>query len=295
MFGGWIRSSRRGARTDTLSREPDRRHEVMNLLSVITRWEVPPSIAVGLVTLLGAYLMGIRAAKREEVQEKQVSRGQVTAFLGGVVTLFVALTGPLDDLADHFLFSMHMIQHLLLMLVAAPLLLAGIPTGLLTSLLRPRPLLGLARVLTRPMIAFWAFNGVLIAWHVPACYNWALANEHGHILMHLCFIGGAILGWWPLIGSVPELPRPAPVGQLLYAGLISLPMMVVAACVTLADSPLYAAYAAAPRLWGLSPQEDQVIGGVLMWVPAQWLFILPLTIVFFRWVRDEADTKEERL
>ncbi len=198
-------------------------------------------------------------------------------------------------MADHFLFSAHMSQHLLLMLVVAPLLLAGPPGWLLCPLLRPVPLARLARFLTRPGIAFSAFNGVLIVWHLPVFYNWAMANETAHIVMHLCFIGAAILGWWPLIGSLSELPRPSPVGQLLYAGLISVPMMALSACVALSETVLYPAYAAAPRLWGMSPLDDQALGGVIMWVPAQWVFIIPLTVVFLRWVRAQADTDDERL
>lgn len=163
----------------------------MNLPAPLwAHWEVPPTIAAGLVGLLGAYLLGLGPWRPEEARTERVPRRQVAAFLGGLLTLFVTLTGPLDDVADHFLFSAHMIQHLLLMLVIAPLLLAGTPSWLLRPLLRPVSLARLARFLTRPGIAFSAFNGVLIVWHLPVFYNWAMENETAHIVMHLCFNRG---------------------------------------------------------------------------------------------------------
>lgn len=137
-------------------------------------------------------------------------------------------------------------------------------------------------------MAFAVFNVVLTAWHVPALYNLSLESKGVHILMHLMFIGASILGWWPVMSPLPELPRLSLPMQLLYITLLGMPMVVVAAFVTLADTALFPHYAAAPRLWGISPLEDQKIGGTIMWVPGHSAFLVALTIVFFRWVREDA-------
>jgi putative membrane protein len=187
------------------------------------------------------------------------------------------------------------VQHLLLLLVVPPLLLAGTPSWLLRPLLRPVPAARLARFLTRPIVAYAVFNGLMVGWHLPLLYNWAVTDEGLHIAMHLSFIGAGIVGWLPLVEVLPELPRPSPPGQLLYAALMGLPMLVIAPLIAFSETVLYPNYGEMPRLWGLSPLEDQALGGFLMWVPAHLMFLVPMTVVFLRWVWREADTPEERL
>ena len=125
-------------------------------------------------------------------------------------------------------------------------------------------------------------------------YNLSLADGGVHISMHLMFIASAVIGWWPLMSPLPELPRLSLPMQMLYVTLLGIPMVVVAAFVTLADAVLYPHYAAAPRLWGISPLQDQKIGGVIMWVPGHSVFLVALTIVFFRWANDSSGEPEGR-
>jgi len=253
-----------------------------------TRWQAPVEIPIGLGLILGVYLGAVVYARAMESKSRRVEPRRVVSFVGGIVTMFLALTGPLGDLAGTFLFSAHMVQHLILTLAVPLLLLFGTPGWLIRPPLLGSPLAPISRFLTRPAVAFAVFSVVLTAWHVPALYNLALESKGVHIAMHLMFIGASILGWWPVMSPLPELPRLSLPMQMLYITLLGMPMVVVAAFVTLADTALFPHYAAAPRLWGISPLEDQKIGGVIMWVPGHMAFLVAVTIVFFRWVREDA-------
>jgi putative membrane protein len=258
-----------------------------------TRWEIPTEIPVGLAALLLAYVLGLGPLRPVEARHARVRPGQVAAFVGALAVLFLALTGPLADLAGRFLFSAHMVQHLILTLAVPPLLLHGTPGWLLARILSWRLVGSPARVVTRPLIALAIFSVVLIGWHLPALYNLALASIPAHIAMHLTFLSASILGWWPLMSPVAELPALARPLKLFYIFVIGMPMLVVAALVTMTDQVLYPHYAAAPRLWGMSPLEDQRLGGIIMWVPAHVVWIVPFTIIFFRWAREEPDEDDE--
>ncbi|MGH7445959.1 MAG: cytochrome c oxidase assembly protein, partial [Longimicrobiales bacterium] len=213
---------------------------------------------------------------------------QQLAFVGGTVLLFLSLNGPLHDLSDNFLFSAHMVQHLIITLIVPPLWLMGLPEWSLRPLLRRRALRATARALTGPIIAFALYNVVFIGWHFPALYNRALIDHGVHILQHMMFIASATLMWWPIVDPVPELVRiPTPV-RLLYLAALGIPMSIVSALITFAEQAMYPWYEAAPRVFtALSVVDDQQLGGVIMWVPGMLVFWIALTIVFFRWSRSE--------
>ncbi len=218
-----------------------------------------------------------------------VSPGQRTLFVGGLILMFLSLNGPLHDLSDYYLFSAHMVQHLLLTLAVAPLLLAGTPGWMLRPALRFRWVAAVAGPLTTSRGAFLIFNVTIAIWHVPPLYNTAMAWHSVHIAEHLTFLVAATLMWWPLLSPLPELPRLPYPAQILYCFLMTIPMSVVAACVSLADHVLYPAYSAAPRLWGITPLADQQLGGLIMWVPGGLFFVLVASVVFFKWSASGAD------
>lgn len=197
--------------------------------------------------------------------------------------MFFALNGPLHDLSDDFLFSAHMVQHLVLIFVVPPLLIAGTPGWMLRPALSYRWVRALARRLTRPIVCFATFNVVFAAWHLPPLFNLAMAVHPIHIGEHLMFMVTATLLWWPLLSPLPELPRLSYPGQMLYAFLNTLPMSIVAVYISLADHILYPAYAAAPRILALSALEDQQLGGLIMWVPGGLFFGVVMTVIFFKW------------
>lgn len=222
------------------------------------------------------------------------SIAQRAVFLHALVLLFLVLNGPLHDLSDYYLFSAHMVQHLILTLIVPPMLLFGIPGWMLRPLLRVRILGKLAQRLTSAAGAFLIFNVVLAVWHLPPMYNSALEFHSVHITQHLMFLASAVIMWWPLTSRVAELPRLPFPGQLLFCFLMVIPMSVVSIYIVMADVLLYPAYAIAPRVWGISPMADQQYGGLIMWIPGGLFFYAVMTVVFFRWVgRDSEDNAAE--
>ena len=127
------------------------------------------------------------------------------------------------------------------------------------------------------------FNLVIAVWHLPPFYNAAMANHNLHILEHLMFMVAAVLMWWPLLSQLPEFPRLAYPGQMLYSFLMSIPMSIVAVYIAMSDHVLYPAYSAAPRILPLSPLEDQLLGALIMWIPGGLIFMIIMTVVFFKW------------
>lgn len=249
------------------------------------RWDLHPTVLVGLVLLGGlyVYLGGLRTERR-----------RVAAFAGSLLVIFVALNGPLHNLSDSYLFSAHMAQHLLLTLLFPPLLLYGTPAWVVRPLLSPGWVTALGRAVTRPVAAAALFTAPIVLWHVPVFYEAALRNHNLHILQHLVFLATAVLMWWPVLSPVPELPRLPYPGQMLYLFLLGIPMSVTGALITLSDTALYPFYAAAPRVWALEPVADQQIGGLLMWVPGGLILWLAMTVVWFRWSVWEARGEAER-
>ncbi len=219
------------------------------------------------------------------------STAQRAAFLHGLALIFFTLNGPLHDLSDYYLFSAHMVQHLVLTLIVPPLLLYGTPGWMLRPLLRIPLLARLAPRVMSTASCFLAFNVVLAVWHLPPMYNAALEHHSVHIVQHLMFISTSVLMWWPLASRLAELPRLAFPGQMLFCFLMVIPMSVVSIYIVMADALLYPAYATAPRLWGITPLQDQQYGGLIMWIPGGVFFYAVMTVVFFRWVgRDAEDT-----
>jgi putative membrane protein len=241
------------------------------------RWSVHPSTAIGIAALAAIYVWAARKFGQTP------SLGQRSFFFSGLLLMFASLNGPIHDLSDDYLFSAHMVQHLLLTLAVPPLLLAGVPGWMLRPLLS-RPLIAPGvRFFTRAPICFVVFNLVLAGWHLPPFYNAAMANHNLHILEHLMFMAAAVLMWWPLMSQLPEFPRLAYPGQMLYSFLMSIPMSIVAVYIAMADHVLYPAYSGAARVLPLSPLEDQLLGALIMWIPGGIVFIIIMTVVFFKW------------
>lgn len=252
------------------------------------RWTVHPSTVVGIIALGTLYAWRARAAERAG---EGPTRFQRLAFASGLLVLFAALNGPIHDLSDSYLFSAHMVQHLLLTMIVTPLLVVGMSAGMLRPMLARPALASTIRRITTGAAGFAIFNVTLIAWHLPPLYNLAMADHRVHIVQHLCFLAASVLMWWPLVSRVPELPALSRPLQMLYVCLLMIPMSIIGMIITYADEVLYPAYESAPRVWGFSPQRDQIIGGLIMWIPGSLLYIALLTAVFFKWAR-EAEAEE---
>ncbi len=244
-------------------------------------WTIHPSTVIGLTALGWLYFRRARSA-----EGAGPSIAQRVGFTSGLVLLFVILNGPLHDLSDFYLFSGHMVQHLIMELIVPPLLLTGTPGWMLRPALQWPVVRWLAPRITTGAMAFAIFNVTLCAWHIPALYNLALLHHNVHIVQHLTFLVASVLMWWPFLSPLPELPRLSFPGQMLYCFLMTLPMSVVAIYIAMADTVLYPLYASSPRLWGITPKMDQLIGGLIMWIPGGLFFYGVMTVVFFRWQRE---------
>lgn len=289
----------------------------MSLLHPVARlslseFSVHPSTTIGIAIFAAAYIwrakQGPSAADRlpVTVNATTANAGQLDmaaapqgptpaqrlAYFASLALLFLTLNGPLHDLSDFYLFSGHMVQHLILTLVVPPLMILGTPGWMLRPVLRKPALFATARKLTSITSCFVLFNVVLALWHLPPLYNLALANHGIHILQHLMFIAASVLMWWPLLSPLPELPRAAYPAQMLYCFLMVIPMSIISIYIAMADTLLYPAYAAAPRIMGITPMQDQQYGGLIMWIPGGVFFYAVMTVVFFKWSSRGEDTEE---
>jgi putative membrane protein len=249
-------------------------------------WSIHPSTVIGLAALAALYVWRARSTDAEH----PLSVPRKLSFFSALLVIFGSLNGPIHDLSDTYLFSAHMVQHLLLTMLMPPLIIYGVPGWMLRPLLRNRTVLAIAQRVTKPVACFVIFNLVIALWHLPVFYNAAMANHNIHIVEHLMFMSAAVLMWWPITSQLPELPRLSYPGQMLYCFLMILPMSIIAIYISMAEQVLYPAYSVAPRISSLSPLDDQLLGGLIMWVPGGLLFMVIMTVVFFKWAaRGEDD------
>lgn len=258
------------------------------------QWEGHWDALLGMAFVLGAYLLGVGPLRERHNLADYVDSRQVATFTAGMMVVFFALTSPLHILSERFLFSMHMVQHVLLTLIAPPLLVLGTPAWLIRPMLRPNWAFRTARLLTHPIAAIALFNIIFSIWHIPALYNSSLNSEAFHALEHIMMVSTAMLMWWPLASNMPELPRLNYPLQLGYLFALSVAQIIVFAIITFAEEPIYEFYVNAPRIWGLSPLLDQQLGGIIMKVGSGIYFLTLLIIIFFKWFnQEEAERKQE--
>lgn len=259
-------------------------------------WAPEPTVILSAVVMAGVYLWltGSRAANSSP--DRQPQGRQQTWFLLGVLSYLIALSPPLDDWADNYLLSAHMLQHMILMFVTAPLFLAGTPAWLLQPLANNRFTNKIGYFLTRAPVALVLSNAIVTIWHLPGPYDAALRVEPVHIAQHLSFLLAALLAWWPILSPLPAWPRLIPPLQCLYLFLYSIPNGIVGAFITFAAPGLYHYYATAPRIRGISLETDQQLAGVMMWVGGGSIYLLWLTVIFFRWAagQEEAENRLSR-
>ncbi len=257
-------------------------------------WNLQPSILLGLSLLVGAYLAAIGPLRKNFPGARPVSRARIISFMLGALTIFIALVSPIDEIGDHYLFSVHMLQHLLLTLALPPFLLMGIPDWL------PRPLLKApfierpARFLTKPSIALALFNLVFAAYHIPGIYDFTLHNEPAHIAAHSLLMVTATITWMPILSPLPELARLSYPLQIFYLFLEAIPPTILASLITFAGDVIYPTYAAAPRIFGMAALEDQQVAGLVMWIPGTFVYLGALTIIFFKWFNGAQTTEQEQ-
>ncbi len=252
----------------------------------LTQWNWEPSILIATVLITGLYLYAIGPLRKRYFPEEPVKTGQTVSFLLGIFFMFLSLVSPLDELGDSYLFSAHMVQHLVLTMIGPPLLVIGTPGWFIKPLVRNKIAFRVAKALTYPAVAFVLYNVDFWLWHAPPLYNATLENQNIHILEHLTFIVFGILNWWPIFSQSKDLPRLSIGGQILYLFLSGMPSVLLGAGLTFSP-PLYAPYIAAPRVWGISAATDQQLGGLIMWVPVSISYIVVMSVLFIRWMQQQ--------
>ena len=280
------------------------------LSALLLSWDVRPEVLVVLALLGSMYARGWWRIRRQRVgrparqvasQHPLAAGWRLAAYLGGLAILGVALMSPIDVLGGQ-LFAMHMIQHLLLVMIAPPLLLIANPLpfflwalpagtryavgGLLN---RESPLRRGLRSITAPGLVWMGFVAVFVGWHDPHAYDAALRSTPVHDLEHITFFGAAMLYWWQVIGAGPRL-RSLSRGMRLVFLLATIPVnMAAGVAISFANQPIYPYYAAVPRPWGMSVMQDQTLGGVIMWIPGSMMYVLAALILIAGLIQTEAD------
>jgi putative membrane protein len=255
-------------------------------------WTWEWSVLAGCGGLLALYAVVLVRRRSFSGGEGAVDRGRIVAFVLSMVVVVAALNGPVHDLSDLYLFSTHMVQHLMLAQIFPLLFLVGIPPWLKRWMLRPRWVAVPWRLLAGVPAGFILYTVVFSVWHLPVLYNLMMRDHSFHILMHLLVMATAVMMWWPVAGG-EAIERPlSPPAQMLYLFLLGTPMMAVAAMITFATQPLYDWYALAPRFMGMSALEDQRLGGLIMWVPGGLFYWGVMSVVFFRWAARESRTDD---
>jgi putative membrane protein len=265
-------------------------------LRLLTDWGFEPAIWLSIVAAALLYGIGTwrvwgRAGHGHGIRPKQAA-----CFAAGLLAIVLALMSPIDHLAEDLL-SAHMVQHLLLILAAAPLLVLGAPQTAFAWALPRNPRLAAARRLhgarrlravwrwiTRPAAAWSLHVGTLLAWHLPGLYQAALANDAVHALEHLMFLGTAFTFWWALLrmGRTGRLSYGLGVLYVFGAGLAE---SGLGALMLFSDQVWYPAYAATTPGYGLSALTDQQLAGVIMWVPPSVVMLGIAVAMFLAWLR----------
>ncbi|GAC1443325.1 MAG: cytochrome c oxidase assembly protein [Chloroflexota bacterium] len=259
--------------------------------ALLTQWHWQPSVLIGLVLITTMYWYAIGPARRRYSLGPPPTRSQTTYFVLSVVLLVVALISPLDSISDTYLFSGHMIQHLLLATLWPPLVLLSIPAWLVQNLVR-KPGWAIFSVFSYPAVALVLFNLDIYFWHVPLFYNLTLSNEGIHILEHVSFMLFGLCNWWPVLSPLGSQRLAYPF-QVLYLFANGMFMMILGILFTFSPTVFYSAYTSAPRLWGISALTDQELGGLIMWYPGNLPYGVLLIVAFYRWFDEGGPSSSE--
>jgi cytochrome c oxidase assembly factor CtaG len=260
--------------------------------AAIASWSVPLWTTLMLLAASAFYVKGWRRLRA--LHPTLLPPWRLVCFLAGVALLWLAVASPLDTFAT-FLLTVHMIQHLLLMLAAPPLillaspkipLLRGLPRWAASNTLGPflqwPPLKRLGRNLTNPAFCWIVATLALLGWHVPAAYELALRSPVWHGVEHTCFFATSLLFWWPVIQPWPSFSRWPRWSIPVYLLCSSIAGSVLAAFLCFSDRPIYSTYAVMPRLFGMSALEDQAIAGAVMWVFSSFILMGAMIVVTLR-------------
>ena len=259
-------------------------------------WTFDPAqlIVVGLYVVL--YLRRFIQA-RKEAGGRGAGPLQLAAFSGAVVVMLVAFVSPIDGLGEDYLFSMHMVQHILLGDIAPLLVLLSLSRVIMRPL--TRRLMRVERALgplAHPATGIVVWLTLIYVWHIPAMYDAALRNDTVHALEHTCFFIGGLALWWPLIQPVPMRRRLTGLSVFAYLLVAKISVGMLGVFLTWSHGVAYTYYEHVPRIWGLSAVEDHNLGGAIMMVEQSIVLVIAFAILFIRMLlqSEEEERRRER-
>jgi putative membrane protein len=260
--------------------------------AVLDAWSIPLGVNLSLCFTALFYVVGWFRVRKFFLNLIAVWR--LAAFLGGLLCVWIAIGSPLAAF-DDISFSVHMVQHLLLIAVAPPLILLGAPSlpilfgipkwilrGAGGRVLRWAPLQRFGRFVTNPAVCWIVATVALLGWHVPAAFEMALRSEPWHEVEHAFFFTTSLLFWWPVVQPFPSVARWPQWSLPVYLFIGMLPGGALAAFLTFCDRVPYPTYATGSPLFGFSPLEDQIFGGALMWVAGTIAYVVPAVLLICR-------------
>jgi putative membrane protein len=255
------------------------------LPGLLLAWRFDPLLTVALTAAAAAYLLAVRRVRGLHPANPHPAH-RSWLFVAGLAVIGLALLSPVEAY-EGSLFSVHMVQHLLLEFVAAPLLLAGAPITLTLRTATPRVRRTLLSVLQSrvvhalafPVVAWVLFAAVNWGWHFSGLYDQALENPLLHHVQHATFLGAALLFWWPVVGADPSPWRLPYAARLVYLFLALPQNSFLGVALLSASTVLYPHYVTNARDWGIPPLDDQALGGVLMWVVGDLAFVAGMLLV----------------
>jgi putative membrane protein len=255
------------------------------------RWQPHPEVwvLVGGVAALAIYAVTVLGPKVVPPGRPVVTRQQVAWFVLGLALLWLASDWPMHDIAEEYLFSVHMTQHMLLTYMVPPVMLLATPEWLARLVLGRGVVRRAFMFLARPVPAALLFNGFLLLTHAPGVVNLSVGNPLVHYLVHTGLVLSALLLWVPVVGPLPELRISYP-AQMLYLFVTSIIPTVPAGWLTFASGAIYSAYDVPARLWGLTVTDDQQLAGVIMKLVGGGFLWVVITIRFFQWASKFSDT-----
>lgn len=248
-------------------------------------------VAALCVGLLAAYFRALQIhgpVMVEGVGRPAATRLQKTAFTAGVLTLWIASGSPLHDIADGYLFSAHMLQHLLQAFVAPPLLLIGTPSWMFELVTKNDRVRSAVRSLGAPIVATLLFNTILMLIHWPQVVTLMVDNGAVHFAAHAAIVLTGLVLWLPVLSpSTAVVPRLSLPGQMLYLVAQTILPTVPSSFLTFGDTPLYTVYERFPRLWGIGALDDMQAAGIIMKIGGGFYLWGIITVLFFKWAGDE--------
>jgi cytochrome c oxidase assembly factor CtaG len=261
-----------------------------------TSWPLEPGVVVSLIAIAAGYAAAVSGARRDGAA-RAITQRMIACFTGGWIALAAALLSPIDPLGET-LFAAHMVQHLILIVVAAPLLIIGAPPAIWLWMFRAprRRRIGiwLARstvvratenALGSPAVVIVAHVAALWFWHFPRPYHAALENPAVHAAEHLSFTATSMLFWWVVLKPMGR--RGLGYGPAILAIGLVLCTSGALGALLMFSSPWYSSHAAGETAWGISAIEDQQLAGLLMWIPASAVYVGAAAALFTRWMASE--------